>query len=115
MTLPPANNPTLNSQNSNPQAFAVLQALSEKLKHALATEQVEIIDNSWQHAGHGGAHPDRVATHLSVKIVSGYFEAMALIDRHRCLHEILAPEMAAHIHALELRLFTPAEWEKSKK
>ncbi|MBY0449884.1 MAG: BolA family transcriptional regulator [Cyanobacteria bacterium] len=115
MTLSSANNPTSHPQKANPQATAVLNALSEKLKQTLAAQQVEIIDNSWQHAGHVGADPDRVATHLAIQIVSDSFEAMPLIDRHRRLHEVLAPEMSAHIHALELRLFTPAEWEKSKK
>ena len=56
-------------------------------------------------------------THFNVTVVSGEFENVPLIQRHRLINEILADEMSAEkggtVHALAIKAKTPAQWEKA--
>ena len=82
--------------------------VSEKLRQALEANTVEIIDDSWKHAGHAGNRgPHTDGTHLQVRIVSQKFAGLSLLDQHRLVHQILKPEMDTRIHALTLKLETP--------
>ena len=48
-----------------------------------------------------------------VTVASSRFEGMPLLDRHRAVNAALAEDMA-HIHALTIRAWTPAQWEAKK-
>ena len=96
------------------QSHAGNDALTQKLREELKADNVSIIDFSWQHAGHMGLDPhspDIGGTHLRIIIVSPLFVEMGLIDRHRCVHTALADAFAQKLHALELKVFSPDEWE----
>lgn len=82
-----------------------------KLYQVLQAEHVEIIDNSWMHAGHVAMAGVPVAegTHLQVTVVSPLFEGMSRLDRHRMIHQALQEEFAGHLHALEIKAYAPAE------
>lgn len=83
-----------------------VSALKHKLARELETEDINIVDNSWQHAGHRG-NPQQYAdggTHLAISIVSARFAGLNPLQRHRLVHEVLAEEMQTRIHALELSL-----------
>lgn len=85
-----------------------IDTLKSKLYQELDAEQVEIVDESWKHAGHAGnsgRFPD--GTHLEVSIVSKRFEGLGLMERHRLVHKLLKQEMAERIHALTLKTDTP--------
>ena len=69
---------------------------------------VEVIDDSHRHAGHAGAKPEG-ETHYRLRIVSAGFQGMNRVARSRAVHEALAPEFAAGLHALSLALLTPEE------
>lgn len=87
-------------------------ALYQKLLTQLNATHVEIIDNSWQHAGHAGmanVH-ETEGTHLAVTIVSPQFEGLGLLQRHRAVHAVLQEDFAGPLHALELKVHSPAEW-----
>ena len=51
--------------------------------------------------------------HWQVVIVSPAFEGKGLLEQHRMVNEALRDEMGdQRIHALALKTFTPAQWEK---
>ena len=51
--------------------------------------------------------------HWQVLIVSPAFEGKGLLEQHRMVNEALRNEMGdQRIHALALKTFTPAQWEK---
>jgi BolA protein len=83
-----------------------------KLAQELNAAHVEIIDNSWQHAGHAGMSnvPFTEGTHLAMVIVSERFSGLGIMDQHRLVHQTLQAEMATRIHALELKTYTPERW-----
>jgi BolA family transcriptional regulator, general stress-responsive regulator len=90
------------------------EAILETLYRELAAEHVEIIDNSWRHAGHvamANVHQAE-GTHLHITIVSPQFENLSLLDRHRLVHAALREAFAGDLHALELKTLSPAEWKQ---
>ena len=51
--------------------------------------------------------------HWQVIIVSPAFEGKGLIEQHRLVNEALKEPLAdQRIHALSLKTFSPAQWEK---
>lgn len=51
--------------------------------------------------------------HWQVLIVSPAFEGKGLLDQHRMVNDALRDQMGdQRIHALALKTFTPAQWEK---
>lgn len=51
--------------------------------------------------------------HWQVIVVSSAFEGKGLIDQHRLVNEALKEPMAdQRIHALSLKTYSPAQWEK---
>lgn len=83
-------------------------AIETKLTAALDPLRLDVIDNSAQHAGHSGAHPEG-ESHFKVIVVSKAFEGQSRVQRQRMVYAALAQEMAEHIHALELQTLAPDE------
>lgn len=51
--------------------------------------------------------------HWQVFIVSPAFEGKGLIEQHQMVYQALRDEMGdQRIHALSLKTFTPAQWDK---
>ena len=51
--------------------------------------------------------------HWQVFIVSPAFEGKGLVEQHRMVNDALKEEMGdQRIHALALKTYTPAQWEK---
>lgn len=88
----------------------IVKLIEEKLTEALQPKQLDVIDESHLHAGHGGARPEG-ETHFRVMIVSALFEGESRVARHRMVTKVLAAEMNNPIHALSLKTLTPKEAE----
>lgn len=88
----------------------IVKLIEEKLTEALQPRQLDVIDESHLHAGHGGARPEG-ETHFRVMIVSALFEGESRVARHRMVTKALAAEMNNPIHALSLKTLTPKEAE----
>ncbi|MFO1153394.1 MAG: BolA family protein [Rhodospirillales bacterium] len=88
--------------------MSVAERIQRKLTDALAPSRLELLDESHRHAGHAGARPEG-ETHFSVAIVSDAFTGLTRIERHRLVHQLLADELAGPVHALSLKMLTPAE------
>ena len=84
---------------------ALTELLAERLT-PLAAVEIEISDDSAQHAGHAG---NTGGGHLSVKIVSNAFYGLSTIARHRAVYALVTDLMPQRIHALSLTVRTPEE------
>ncbi len=81
-------------------------AITQKLTTGLAPLHLEVENESSMHNVPKGSE-----THFRVMVVSPVFEGLGPVDRHRRIHELLQGELAAGLHALTLKLLTPAQWE----
>ncbi|WP_439598420.1 BolA family protein [Falsiroseomonas sp.] len=86
--------------------------ISARMQQAFAPAEVEVRDDSAQHAGHAGARPGG-ETHYSVRVVSPAFAGQSRVARSRAAHEAVAAEFETGLHALSLRLLTPEEAAKA--
>jgi len=84
------------------------ERIRDALQAAFSPAEVQVQDDSHRHAGHAGARPEG-ETHYSVLVVSPAFAGMSRVARSRAAHEALAAEFRTGLHALALRLLTPAE------
>ncbi|KAM4644424.1 bolA-like protein 1 [Amazona ochrocephala] len=84
----------------------VARAVRSKLAAALQPSHLQVLDESARHGGAAGA-----GTHLAVVVVSGRFEGLPPLQRHRLVHAALRAELAGPLHALAIVARTPQQWE----
>jgi BolA family transcriptional regulator, general stress-responsive regulator len=80
---------------------ALTQSIHAKLAAALAPSALEVIDESHQHAGHGGWREGQT-THIRIRITSATFAGESRLAMHRRVNALLADEIAAGLHALAI-------------
>jgi BolA protein len=66
-----------------------------------------IKDQSHLHQGHEGARDGK--GHFDVTIVSGAFEGINRLHRHRMVYDALSNLIETDIHALRIKALTPSE------
>lgn len=88
---------------------ATREKIERKMKEALRAIFVEVIDESWKHAGHAGAASG--GGHFILQVVSDCFDGISLLDRNRMVFSILKDEMGREIHALTIKAAAPNEWK----
>lgn len=81
--------------------------IRDKLTHAFAPSQLEILDESARHAGHSGARPEG-ETHFQVRIEAEAFTGLSRLERQRRIYAILDEEMKS-IHALAIVARAPGQ------
>ena len=89
---------------------ATQQKIERKMREELAAVHLEIVDESWKHAGHAGAAAG--GGHFILQVVSERFAGISLLDRNRMVFHILKDEMKGEIHALAIKAMTPDEWKR---
>jgi BolA protein len=82
------------------------QRISAKLRQNFSPSALEVIDESYQHAGHSGAGPDG-ESHFRVKIVAEAFRGKSRVDQHRMVNAALAEEVRERVHALAIQASVP--------
>ena len=88
----------MNSKNRRQEKIKVL------IKKALNTSNIDIVDNSSLHTGHGNVKAGDTETHLYIKIRTSEFEGLSKIEMHRMVYKILENEFNNGLHAIELDL-----------
>jgi len=84
------------------------EKIEQKMREELGATQVEVVDESWKHAGHAGAASG--GGHFILRVASDRFEGVALLERNRMVFRALEAEMGNEIHALVIKALTPQEW-----
>ena len=79
----------------------IADEMREKLT-GLAPSELEIIDESESHRGHGGWR-EGGETHFRIRMTSPRFDGLNRLARHRLVHQTLG-DIVPRIHALALEL-----------
>ncbi len=53
--------------------------------------------------------------HLAATVVSPAFEGVPLVQQHELVYDALGEHMTTDIHALELKTYTPEEYEEQSE
>jgi BolA protein len=80
-------------------------ALHARLQETLAPTRLEVLDESWQHAGHAGADGTGFGTHFRVRIASPRFAGLGKVAQHRLVYDALRDFTARGLHALAIETF----------
>lgn len=63
---------------------------------------LEVIDESYQHAGHAGASESGLNSHFRVRIAANAFEGLTRVQRHRLVYDALQEFLDQGLHALAI-------------
>ncbi len=85
--------------------MSLTEDIRDRLLARFAPAEVEVTDDSRQHAGHAGATG---GGHYTVMIVSDHFRGRSLLERHRLVYEALEP-LRKGIHTLSIRALVPGD------
>jgi stress-induced morphogen len=88
-----------------PKYTAIVEALQ-----LLKPTKLELVDNSYQHAGHAGNDMDG-ESHFDLTVVASAFEGLNLVKRHQLIYMVLG-DIMPQIHALQIQSLTPTEAEQ---
>ncbi|VWX63411.1 BolA family transcriptional regulator [Burkholderiales bacterium 8X] len=94
----------MSSTDRSPQPAGLPRAaeLERVLHDALQPTQLEVIDESSQHAGHSGARPEGWGTHFRVRVASPLFDGKSRVARHRLVYDALQLFIAQGVHAIAI-------------
>ena len=76
--------------------------LEARLRDRLQPSRLEVIDESYQHAGHIGANSTGFGTHFRVRVASPLFTNRGRIARHRLVYDALQDFIDQGLHALAI-------------
>ncbi len=80
------------------------QAMALRLQQALAPTQLEVQDESADHAGHVGASASGFGTHFRVRIASPLFTGRSRVARHRLVYDALQDFIDQGVHAIAIEV-----------
>ena len=83
------------------------EQLEQRLRQTLQPTQLEVIDESFQHAGHAGANGTGFGSHFRVRITSHLFTGKSALMRHRLVYDALHDFMDQGLHALAIEAQAP--------
>ena len=94
----------MNAPATGPVAAEMLR----RLEAALSPSNLELIDESEAHRGHGGYNP-LGESHFRLEIESAAFNGKSRVERQRLVYAALAELMDQRVHALSIRATAPGE------
>lgn len=92
----------------NRSAAPSAEQLEQRLRQTLQPTQLEVIDESFQHAGHAGANGTGFGSHFRVRITSHLFTGKSALVRHRLVYDALHDFMDQGLHALAIEAQAPS-------
>lgn len=87
-----------------------IEKMRSRLVATFTPLECQLMDDSHLHAGHAGAASG--AGHYSLRIVSGRFDGLNRVARHRLVYDCLRDMMLSDIHALNIIALAPSEVTK---
>ena len=79
-------------------------ALELRLRERLAPVELQVLDESADHAGHVGANASGFGTHFRVRIASPLFAGKTRVQRHRLVYDALQDFIDQGLHALAIEV-----------
>ena len=79
-----------------------LKFIEDKIKKNIKIESILVIDNSNLHKKHKFFDPKKY--HLKLEIESSHLNSLTKIEGQRKIMKLLAGELQAKIHALEIKI-----------
>ena len=76
------------------------ESLKELIAKGIPNAKIEVIDTTGS------------KDHFSAVVISSSFEGLSLIDQHKEVYKAVGEHMTKEIHALQLKTFSPKQWEK---
>ena len=86
----------------------VATEMLKRLSSAFPDANVELIDDSETHRGHGGYNPAG-ESHFTLHIESAAFAGKPRVERQRMVHAALGDLVGERVHALSIRARAPGE------
>lgn len=77
-------------------------AIEATLQQVLKPTQLQVLDESADHAGHVGANDLGYGTHFRVRIAAPAFAGLSRVAAHRLVYDALKPYIDAGLHALAI-------------
>jgi BolA protein len=78
------------------------EAIAQQLTLRLTPTQLQVIDESADHAGHVGANADGFGTHVRVRIASPAFAGKTRVAKHRLVYDAMQNFIDQGLHALAI-------------
>ena len=78
--------------------------LDQRLRERLAPSELQVLDESADHAGHAGANGTGFGTHFRVRIASPQFTGKSRVQRHRLGYDALQDFIDEGLHALAIEV-----------
>jgi len=75
-----------------------------RLQEQLKASTLDVIDESYQHAGHAGANGTGMGTHFRVRIASPLFTGQSRVARHRLVYDALQEFIDQGVHAIAIEI-----------
>jgi BolA family transcriptional regulator, general stress-responsive regulator len=88
--------------------MSIAATIREKRMIVLRPTRLDIINESYLHAGHRGS-PGTGESHFRVVVMSPEFAGKSRVDRHRLVNDTLAAELKGRVHALAVQAYAPGE------
>lgn len=76
--------------------------MQARLQEQLQPSELEVIDESYQHAGHAGANGSGYGTHFRVRIRAKAFTGKSRVACHRLVYDSLQDFIDQGVHALAI-------------
>lgn len=86
---------------------ALARRMAQTLHQALAPTALEVLDESWRHAGHAGANSSGYGTHFLVRLAAPAFAGKSRVACHRLVYDALRPYIDGEgVHAVAIEILT---------
>ena len=92
------------TERTGPVAAEMLRLLNS----ALRPTELELVDDSELHRGHGGYNPAG-ESHFTLTIESPEFAGKSRVERQRMIYAALGELMRERVHALSIKASAPGE------
>jgi BolA protein len=76
--------------------------LEQRLRERLQPQTLQVIDESYLHAGHAGANASGVGTHFKIRLDSPFFAGKSRVARHRLVYDALQEFIDQGLHAVAI-------------
>ncbi len=94
--------------------MSIIKVIEEKIRNSIDIIDINIIDESIEHADHYFASSSALPSHIRLILISNSFIGMNTLKRHRLIYGLLKSEIEL-IHAISLHFYTQSEYNFKNK